>query len=250
MRKTTRTLSVLSLSLVLVSTACGGEDSSGSGLSDEEFCAKVASMENIDPSIDDISAVTAALDDLAAAAPTKELREALETLSPVMLSMAEIDENDPDAMNKVFEVMMDPKVMAAGELIEKYSSETCGIEATDGSTDETIGDSTDTMPTNGSNGGYIFDDMSVTDVSDYIEANGADLYPNGYIGSTSINGANGYSEVIVDFVDADSVDGVALCALIAEGIGMATADTAVRIAVQANAVDVAVREVNSDCQAV
>ncbi|MFZ9157980.1 MAG: hypothetical protein ACO230_07770, partial [Ilumatobacteraceae bacterium] len=90
MRRTTRTLSVIALSLVLAGTACGGGDSSGSGLTDEEFCAKVAEMETLGSGETeaDMAAVVAALDDLAAAAPTNELREALETLGPVMTEMA------------------------------------------------------------------------------------------------------------------------------------------------------------------
>ncbi len=250
MRRTTRTLSVIALSLVLAGTACGGGDSSGSGLTDEEFCAKVAEMETLGSGETeaDMAAVVAALDDLAAAAPTKELREALEMLGPVMTEMAGLDENDPEAMSKAFEIMMDPKVMAAGELIEKYGSETCGLD------DETTSDAgtmpIDTMPTLGSNGGYIFDDMSASDVSDYVEANGADYFPNGYISSTSINGADEFSEVILDFVDADTIDGVALCEVIAEGIGLSTADTAVRIVVQEDTVDIAVREVDGECAAV
>ena len=247
MRRTTRTLSALSLTLVLAGTACGGGDSSGSGLSDAEFCAKVAAMENMDPSAEDITAVTDALDDLAAAAPTKELREALETLGPVMTAMSGIDENDPDAMNSVMELLMDPKVLAAGELIEKYSSETCGIDAADESTDETIGDSTDTMPTEGSNGAYVFEDIEAGDIASYVEANGVDYFPNGYVNSTSMAAADGYTEVIMDFADADSIDGVALCELIVEGIAMSSADTAVRIVVQENTVDVAVREMDGEC---
>ena len=250
MRRTTRTLSVIALSLVLAGTACGGGDSSGSGLTDEEFCVKVAEMETLGSGETeaDMAAAVAALDDLAAAAPTKELREALETLGPVMTEMAGLDENDPDAMNKAFEIMMDPKVMAAGELIEKYGSETCGLD--DESTSDAGTIPIDTMPTLGSNGGYIFDDMSASDVSDYVEANGADYFPNGYISSTSINGSDEFSEVILDFVDADTIDGVALCEVIAEGIGLSTADTAVRIVVQEDAVDIAVREVDSECAAV
>lgn len=245
MRRTTRTLSVIALSLVLAGTACGGGDSSGSGLTDEEFCVKVAEMETLGSGETeaDMAAAVAALDDLAAAAPTKELREALETLGPVMTEMAGLDENDPEAMNKAFEIMMDPKVMAAGELIEKYGSETCGLD------DESTSDA-GTMPTLGSNGGYIFDDMSASDVSDYVEANGADYFPNGYISSTSINGSDEFSEVILDFVDADTIDGVALCEVIAEGIGLSTADTAVRIVVQEDTVDIAVREVDGECAAV
>jgi len=56
--------------------------------------------------------------------------------------------------------------------------------------------------------------------------------------------------VILDFVDADTIDGVALCEVIAEGIGLSTADTAVRIVVQEDTVDIAVREVDGECAAV
>ena len=252
MRRTIRTLTALSMCLALVGASCGGDDGgfAGSALTDEEFCSKITEMESLGSGETeaDMAAAVAVIEDLATSAPTKELRDALETLVPVMTEMAGIDENDPDAMNKAFEVMMDPKVIAAGELIDKYGTETCGFS--DESADEAGTMPVDTMPTLGSNGGYIFDDMSASDVSDYVEANGADYFPNGYISSTSINGADDYSEVIMDFVDADTIDGVALCEVIAEGIGLSTADTAVRIVVQEDAVDIAVREVDSECAAV
>jgi len=83
-----------------------------------------------------------------------------------------------------------------------------------------------------------------------VEAYGSDYFPNGYVSSTSMSGADGYTEVILDFTDADSLDDGALCEVIAEGIAMSTADTAVRIVAQENAVDIAVREVDGECAAV
>lgn len=255
MRASNRTLTALTICLTLVGVSCGGDDS-GSGsaaLSDEEFCLEVAALDGLNPDVGDMAEVVTTIEDLAAKAPNDELRDAMLALVPVMTMLSEIDENDPDAMNKVMEVMMDPEVMAAGELIEKYSSETCGID--DSSSQESAGDesssgSTDTIPTEGSNGAYIFDDIEAGELSDYVEANGTDYFPNGYVNSTSMSGADGYTEVIMDFADADSVDGVSLCEVIFEGIAMSTADTAVRIVVQQDTVDIAVREVDGECSAV
>ena len=256
MRTPTRVLTALSFSLAMLGVSCGGDDGGfaeiggGSGaeaLSDEEFCAEIATLDSVDPSVDDMADVVTMLEDLADKSPNDELRDAMLTLIPVMTAMGDIDENDPDAMNEVMEIMMDPEVMAAGELLETYSSETCGI---DGSADEGGSESTETIPPLGSNGGYIFDDMEAGDISDYVEAYGSDYFPNGYVSSTSMSGADGYTEVIMDFADADSLDGVALCEVIAEGIAMSTADTAVRIVVQEDTVEVAVREVDGECAAV
>lgn len=256
MHTSTRVLTALSISLALLGVSCGGDDggfadigggNGGKALSDEEFCAEIVALDDVDPSVDDMADVATMIEDLADKAPDDELRDAMLTLIPVMTAMGDIDENDPDAMNEVMEIMMDPEVLAAGELIEKYSTETCGI---DGSADEGSSESSETIPTLGSNGGYIFDDMEAGDISDYVEAYGSDYFPNGYVSSTSMSGADGYTEVILDFADADSLDGVALCEVIAEGIAMSTADTAVRIVVQENTFDVAVREVDGDCAAV
>lgn len=81
----------------------------------------------------------AAINELIDVAPNDELRDALKVLAPVMAEMEGIDENDPEAMSKVMEIIMDPKVTEAGEVIEKYSTDVCGI------TDETTVD-TGTTP--------------------------------------------------------------------------------------------------------
>jgi len=135
MRNTTRTLTTLAVCLALVGASCGGDDSgsgSGSALSNEEFCAKVEALDAVDPSTDDMADVVTTVEELADAAPSDELRDAMLALVPVMTALDNLDENDPDAMSKIMEIMMDPEVIAAGELIEKYSTETCGI---DGSAD-------------------------------------------------------------------------------------------------------------------
>ena len=117
--------------------ACGSDSSSsGAQLTDEQFCAKVANMDDLETF--DADAI-AAINELIDVAPNDELRDALKVLAPVMAEMEGIDENDPEAMSKVMEIIMDPKVTEAGEVIEKYSTDVCGI------TDETTVD-TGTTP--------------------------------------------------------------------------------------------------------
>ena len=112
--------------------ACGSDSSSSvAQLTDEQFCAKVADMDNLETF--DATAI-AAMNELIDAAPNDELRNALKVLVTVMTEMEGVDENDPEAMSKVMEIIMDPKVTEAGEVIEKYSTEVCGLSLTDETT--------------------------------------------------------------------------------------------------------------------
>jgi hypothetical protein len=112
--------------------ACGSDSgSSVAQLTDEQFCAKVADMDNLETF--DATAI-AAMNELIDAAPNDELRNALKVLVPVMTEMEGVDENDPEAMSKVMEIIMDPKVTEAGEVIEKYSTDVCGLSVTDETT--------------------------------------------------------------------------------------------------------------------
>ena len=142
------------------------------------------------------------------------------------------------------EIMMDPKIVAAGAALEKFSTETCGLPpSTEPPSSDVSGDMVD-------GSGDIFDNMSAGDISDYVDANGADYFPNGTVGSSSMSSAGDHTDITMDFVDADSVDGVALCELIGEFISGTTGDWPVRIVVQADATDIAVREVDGSCAAV
>ena len=95
--------------------------------------------------------------------------------------------------------------------------------------------------------GSILDDLDATDLSEFLETNGADLIANGRIDSTSIELADGYSKVIVDIVDVESLDAVAVCEIVAEGVFAMTTDTAVEITVRDTGVDAALREVDGEC---
>lgn len=229
------------ITVVLLGSACGGDADGTKALSEAELCDKIASLESTMSDNSDTTAMLAVLADLADSAPTTELRNAIKTLTPILEQLDGIDESDPDAISKAMGIMMDPKVIAAGSVLEKFTTETCGLtETTDPPSDELSGDTVDGT-------GDIFVDTSAGEISDYVDANGADYFPNGYVSSTSISGAGDTPEVIVDIADADSIEGVALCRLISEYISASTSDAPVRIVIQKDTVDIAVREVDGEC---
>jgi hypothetical protein len=143
-------------------------------------------------------------------------------------------------MSKVMEIIMDPKVTEAGEVIEKYSTEVCGLTVTDETTVET---GSVTMGVTGD----IFDDVESGDISDYVNTNASEYFLGGGINSTAIEGNDGYSIVTMNFVDAVELDAVAICETIAEGLSLMTTDPSVVIMVRDNGTDVASREIDSDC---
>ena len=115
--------------------------------SEEEFCAMLQAIESdqvFENAMEDPAALTEAtqmLTDLAKAAPTAELKEAIESLIPVMETMATIDENDPEALASLMELMSDPKLESAGETVDAYSTDVCKIptsDSSDTSTEESL----------------------------------------------------------------------------------------------------------------
>ena len=55
------------------------------------------------------------------------MREALQVMQPAFEKLAEIDENDPEAMSSFFELMMDEDIVAASEVLESYITNVCGF---------------------------------------------------------------------------------------------------------------------------
>ena len=136
-------LPILGLSIA----SCGGDSCLSSKASEAEFCAMLQAIESdqvFENAMDDPEATAEAtklLTDLAEAAPTAELKEAIETLIPVMETMAAIDENDPEALASLMELMSDPKLESAGETVDAYSTDVCKIPTSDSgdtSTDESL----------------------------------------------------------------------------------------------------------------
>ncbi len=136
-------LPILGLSII----SCGGDSGLSSKASEAEFCAMLQAIESdqvFENAMEDPAALTDAtkmLTDLAKAAPTAELKEAIESLIPVMETMATIDENDPEALASLMELMSDPKLESAGETVDAYSTDVCKIptsDSSDTSTEESL----------------------------------------------------------------------------------------------------------------
>lgn len=131
-----RNSAVLVAILALALPACGDDGGSVGGggagqLSEQAFCAQLATMEDSDADITDAEAM-AQLASLARQAPNAEMRAALGKFAEVAEELEGFDEDDPAALGAAFALIFDPEVMAAIESIETYLSETCGIEVDSG----------------------------------------------------------------------------------------------------------------------
>ena len=137
MRTTSPRLFVATLALSIVAISCGGGDDAMGGnsstrLSDEAFCAKITALNN-ETSGDDTSPeamleMLQVIQDMAKVAPTAELQEALEAYAPMFEGMSKLDQNDPAALSTAISKLFTPEVMKAGEILEAYSTDVCGIE--------------------------------------------------------------------------------------------------------------------------
>lgn len=105
--------------------SCGSSNDSAA-LSDAEFCLEIERLEETEPT-NDIRGAAIILADLVNKAPNPEMREALQTMQPAFEKLAEIDENDPEAMSRFFELMMDEDIATAGEVLERYITDVCGF---------------------------------------------------------------------------------------------------------------------------
>lgn len=139
MRITSPRLFVATLALSIVAISCGGgggDDAMGGNnstrLSDEAFCAKITALNN-ETSGDDTSPeamleMLQVIEDMAKVAPTAELQEALEAYAPMFEGMSKLDQNDPEAFATIIGDFITPELMKAGEVLDAYTTDVCGIE--------------------------------------------------------------------------------------------------------------------------
>ncbi|CAN5446465.1 hypothetical protein BH23ACT3_BH23ACT3_14860 [soil metagenome] len=136
--QTRRSLSVVAVISLFAAVGCGGDDSSGGGaaaLSDEEFCELVIALEEQNADTTSDLGDEAFLEDiraLRAAAPNDEIRGALGTFEEFLVSVEDLDEDDPEAFGEIFELMESSEFVEAEATLERYSVETCGIEPSGG----------------------------------------------------------------------------------------------------------------------
>jgi hypothetical protein len=214
---------------LLVIAACGDDDSAAGGggggaasLSEEAFCAQLAEMEDDDVEFD--GEVVAQLAALARQAPTAELRGALETFAEIAEQLEGLDDDDPEAIGIAFGVMFDPEVMGAIETIERFLSETCGIDTGDDwDFDQGVGGST--------SDGSAWDDLDSGELRDAM-ADAFDRYASDRNGTgVGIVPRGGGVVVDVSVYDGTDVDALGLCESLAALVDARTSDPGVKLEV-------------------
>ena len=134
--RSTRTPLMLIAGLTLaLPIACGGDDAGGGGgggaLSDEAFCARIAQLEEETDAMTVDEADEMFLDamtELRAAAPNDEVRDALGTFVDFFEEIDALDEDDPEAFERIFELAESPEFASAEAVLEDYSVNVCGFE--------------------------------------------------------------------------------------------------------------------------
>jgi len=208
-------LRVLALfSVIAVASSCGGGGSSSSN-ADGDFCEYLRGLEDIDPEAAPDDAL-AAIDEIVDRAPDGEIKGALEDLRPVLESMVNIDPNDEEAFTEMMSLMFDPKVIAAGEVLDKYGTEVCGFEDTSGDSSVDTGGDWTTDADFGQESASALEALESSDISAAVERVLADVAPGASIASSGWSSMGSGFSVDVDVTGAEGIDGVPLCDAVGE----------------------------------
>lgn len=211
--KILRTLAVLSV--IAVASSCGGGGGDSSSSADSDFCEYLRTLEDIDPEAAPDDAL-AAIDQIIDRAPDGEIKGALEDLRPIFESMVNIDPNNEEAFTEMMSLMFDPKVIAAGEVLEKYGADVCGFEDTSGDSPADTGGDWTTDADFGQAPASALEELESSDISDAVERVLADLAPDAYVASSGWSSMGSGFSVDVDVTGADDIDGVPLCDAVGE----------------------------------
>lgn len=165
MRTSSRGSAAVLAFVLMIASACGSssDDAGSGGSSGGDFCEQIVALEAAAEGIEGDNLDEAALDSLRSlrdAAPD-EIRDDMVLFVDVFEQLAEVDENDPESVEVAFGLLFDPAVIAAGENIEAYGVEKCGLEP------ESIGG-------NGSDSG-IDDPLYNPDFDDPVDPNEASI---------------------------------------------------------------------------
>lgn len=250
--------------LALLLAACGGDDG-GSTASDEEFCAELAALEEADAGgdgSDELDAeALAQLQDLADRAPNEDLRTALETLGDIAEQMSDLDEDDPEAFGQVMALMFDPDVISAGETLDTYMVDVCGMEpdetgsgitGDDASDEGGVGDDTDTDGSASDGTVSTFDALDSSELNDGFEGVLEDLDVDSQGRSVGVSGGSEVT-VVFDAAGVAEADPVEVCEGVAALVDDALAEVddldLVTVEVEADGEPVASRPDGGACTA-
>jgi hypothetical protein len=116
--------------MVVAVAACGGgssDEGSSAGGSTEQFCAVLRAADLAD---DAAEPTVAELRALAEQAPDS-LRDDVDTLVDAIEKLSAVDENDSAAFEQAFAIILSPEFAEAGERLEAFGVDECGLEPTD-----------------------------------------------------------------------------------------------------------------------
>lgn len=245
----TKLFSPLFVAVGVALASCGG-GSSGAP-STEDFCAELQQLETM-PETDDLTAGLEAFAGLVDKAPNDEVREALVTLSGLLESLGEFDENDPNAFAAVFGLFFNPEVIKAGEVLETFGVEECGLEPsedtgglTDGWTDATE----DTDFSGNDMGQSIMDTVSAGDLSDAMNRH-LEMAGSGYfVSGSSLSSAGDHTLVEVTLGGEGDLDALEACLAADSWLRSSSDDDkiALRITLEATSEIVAGYELGGSC---
>lgn len=240
--------SIALVSIIGVLPGCGGDDG-GSSSSDADFCEYLRTLEDIDPEAAPGDALEA-IDQIIDRAPGGDVKEALQELRPVFEKMVTIDPNDEAAFGEIMSLMFDPKVVAAGAVLEKYGTDVCGFEDTSGGSPADTSGGWTTEP-DSSVAPSALEDLESGDISDAVEAVLADLAPDAYVASSGWSSGGSTFAVDVDVTGTDEVDGVPLCEAVADLLTETDSDAAFSISVTLDGTQIARADSETDgCESV
>ncbi len=213
--------------MLVVTASCGG--GSGSSTADAEFCEYLRTLEDVDPQAAPDDALSA-IDQIIDRAPDGEIKGALQDLRPIFETMATIDPNDEAAFSEMMSLMFDPKVIAAGEVLEKYGTEVCGFDDTSGDAPSDTGVDWTTDPDMDMSSSAL-ENLESSDISDAVERVLADQSTQAYVASSGWSSFGSNFTIDVDITGEESIDGVPLCEAVVDLVTSVDPDAVFTISV-------------------
>lgn len=202
-------------------SSCGGGSSNASG-TDGAFCNKLRQLQTM-PQSDDPTEAVKQLADLAKVAPNDEVRSAMAALAPLIDKIDAIDTTKEDAFAEIMALMFSPEVIKAGEVIDGYAKDVCGIDTSD--TSSTVAPSGDSSGM----GGNVMDDLDAGDIGDAISAELAAVSPDTDYSGTSMSYAGDSTLIEVDLGGGAGYDADSICRVVLDYVAENSSDDAIEV---------------------
>ena len=203
--------------MVVALAACGGGSSDGrssAGSATEQFCEVLRATDLADQ---DAESTAAEFRALAEQAPDS-IRGDVDTLVDAIEVLNGVDENDPEASEKAFAIVLSPEFAKAGERLEAFGVDECGFEpAGDGFSDDDAdgGELTDPLYDQFFDGPIDPTDASFEGAQSFIDQNYPTASWRTRLGSWSYSGGTAV-ELGVGGVDITAAEAVEVCTAIAD----------------------------------